>query len=264
MSANSRPDDPTFGARSTTDGADDPPLVENGEIDEDAVKATAFDVFERWDRDRATDAVRARVRNVASVSGLVAVLGWLVDFDGFAGLVLDFWFVASLPIFAVAGAIYATLRDPTNARNVWWNDGAIVSLGLLSVAALSRSAERSNAGRVAYQFLLGDEDPGGDRGYDVPDAVDQDRVRELRRYLRYAMWGSLAVVVFDVANRVADRNIVAATVELLDDGAGGGGGPVFPSIPALPTDPLSIAGLVVLAVVVGSVVGLLVGLRREL
>lgn len=268
VSANSSPDDPAYGARSRSDDDEgERPLVENGELDEGAVKSAAFDLLDRWDRERATDAVTKRVRNVASVSGLVAVLGFFVEFDGLAGLVLDVWFLASLPVFAVAGAVYATLRDPKNARDVWWNDGAIVALGLVSLAALARSADRSPAGRVAYQVLLGDDAPGGDYGA-ASDVVDRDRVRELRRYLRYALWGSLAVVAFQLATgRYADE--IIALLAALGDGSGGdptggGGGLPLPSIPALPTDPVTIAGLVVLAVVVGSIIGLIVGLRREL
>jgi hypothetical protein len=255
------------------DGPQDGALTDDaGNVDENAVKTAAFSVIDRWERDRSLDAVRSRVGRVAGVSLAVAVFGAFVDVDGLAGLLLEFWWLASLPIATVAGAVYATLRDPHAARDIWWSEGALVTVGLVAIAALARAGTRNPYGRVAWQFLFDDDSPTGlDYGYDLAadvDAIDADRVRELRSYLQYAIWGSVVVAAGDVALRLYDGDGTGDVVALLESllgsttGGGGGGAPSMPAI--VPSTTLEWALAVALALVVGAIVGVFVAVRRDL
>jgi len=244
----------------------------DGSFDRERVVAVASSVFDRWERDRHLDVVRGRVRNLFVVSLAVLAATWLYDPSGLTGLVVQAWWLASLPLAAVTGTVYATLRNPTRARKIWWDDGTLVTLGLVLVAVLARAATTGPYGRVTWQLLFAENSPiGVDYGYDVDDGVDETRVAELRGYANWVVLGSAAVVLLDGAWWVLTRGGVDAVIALLagdapggGGGGGGGGLPSLPALPSVPTDPLSVLALVVAAVVVGTVVGLLVGVQRQL
>lgn len=250
----------------TTGGADDDDGLydESGGFDETAVKEAAFDVLERWNRHGSFDAVRRRIRWIAGAGIAVAVLGYLVDLGGVAGFVLQAWWLASLPVATVASALYVTLEDPAAARDAWWNERFLATFGLVCLAVLARVATRNPWGRVAWQLLFAEDSPVGvDYGYDAAavDAVDDHQVRRFRRYVSYALWGSVAVAVLDVALRLTDGDAVTILGGLLD----GGGGVDAPAMPAVvPSTPLEWALAVALALVVGAVVGVFVAIRRDL
>jgi hypothetical protein len=265
---------------SATDGASEDSTTlwtESGGLDEHAVKGEALPVLDRWTRDRTIDAVQRRARRLFYVSLLVTLLGVFTDPPGFTGLVLQAWWLASLPITAVTAGVYATVRDPTAGRDVWWESGLLATLGLVAIAALARLGTESAYGRVAWQLLFADDSPTGvDYGYATSDdAVDDAHVAELHRWVRFAVGGSLAVVALDLATSVYGREITAAVVAVLADlGAGGsgvgggggtGGGGGVPAIPDLvPTDPLAYAVLVAAVAVVGAILGFFVAVRRDL
>lgn len=244
----------------------------DGSFDRERVVDAASSVLDRWNRDRRVDAVRGRVRNRFVAFALVAVATWLFDPQGLAGFVFQVWWLASLPLAAVTGAIYVTLRNPDRIRDIWWDDGAIVTLGLVLIAMLARAATTGPAARVAWQLLFGEDSPTGvDYGYDVPDdGIDETRVAELRRYVDWAVYGSGVVVLLDLFVRFLARGGADALFALLaGDGGGTGGGaggglPGVPELPGVPTDPLSVIALLVAAVVVGAIVGVIVALQREL
>lgn len=260
-------------AETTGSAPDDGLFDESGGFDETAVKTAAYDVLERWNRHGSFDAITGRIRWLAGASIVVAVLGYLLDFGGIAGLVLQAWWLASLPVAVVASALYTTLTDPAAARDAWWNERFLATLGLVCLAVLARAATRNPWGRVAWQLLFAEDSPVGvDYGYDAAgvDAVDDDQVRRFRRYVSYALWGSAAVAVLDVALRLTDGDdatVLADLVGALLGGAsgGGGGGVDVPAMPAIvPSTPLEWALAVALALVVGAVVGVFVAIRRDL
>ncbi|NHN41225.1 hypothetical protein G9C85_06180 [Halorubellus sp. JP-L1] len=263
-------DDASDGDASDDDGSLTGP---DGSIDRDAVLAAAMPVLERWERERSLDAIRGRVRNVLVASALVLAVTYFFDPGGLTGLVFQVWTLASLPVAAASGAVYATLRDPTRAKEVWWDSGFAVALGLVVIAAVVRSSATSPYARVAWQLLFGEQSPTGmDYGYDVEGGVDDARVAEIREYARWAVLGTIGVVALDVGGRLlaADGGLTAL-LDLVSNpgtggvpGGGGAGGGGLPALPSVPTDPLSVVALVVAAVVVGSIVGLFVALRRDL
>jgi hypothetical protein len=246
----------------------------DGSFDRERVVTAASSVFDRWERDRHLDVVRGRVRNLFAVSLAVLAATWVFDPTGLTGLLFQAWWLASLPLAAVTGTVYVTLRNPKRARQIWWEDGTLVTLGLVLVAVLARAATAGPYGRVAWQLLFAENSPVGvDYGYDVDDGIDENRVAEIRGYANWIVLGSGAVVLVDVAWWVLSRGGLDAILSVLagdgpgggtGSGAGGGGLPSLPALPSAPTDPLSVIALVVAAAVVGTVVGLLVGVQRQL
>jgi hypothetical protein len=243
----------------------------DGSFDRERVVEVASSVFDRWERDRHLDVVRSRVRNVLVASLAVLAVTWLYDPGGFTGLLFGAWWLASLPLAAITGTMYVTLRDPKRAKQIWWDDGTLVTLGLVLVAALARAATTGPYGRVGWQLLFAENSPVGvDYGYDVDDGIDETRVAELRGYANWIVLGSGAIVLLDVAWWVLARGGIDAIAAVLggdgpaSGGAAGGGLPSLPALPGVPTDPLSVLALLVAAVLGGTVVGLLVGVRREL
>ncbi|WP_323675661.1 hypothetical protein [Halorubellus sp. PRR65] len=254
-----------------TDGedGDDSLTGPDGSFDRERVVAIASAVLERWERDDHLDAVRGRVRNLFVAFALLATATWLFEPRGLSGFVFQTWWLASLPLAGLTGTVYVTLRNPNRVREIWWDDGALVTLGLIVVAILAKAATSGPAARVAWQLLFAEDSPTGvDYGYDAAaDGIDGARVAEIRGYVNWAILGSVALVALDVVGRVLSRGGLDAVLDLLagtDAGGGGGGVPSVPALPGVPTDPLSVLALLVGAVVVGAVVGVVVALRREL
>ncbi|WP_227133707.1 hypothetical protein [Halorubellus salinus] len=258
----------------SAEGEDWSLTTQNGSLDRERVVAVASSVIERWERSRHLEVVRGRVRNLFAAFALVAVATWLFEPRGLSGFVFQMWWLASLPLAGVTGTVYVTLRNPNRVREIWWDDGALVTLGLVVVAVLAKAATSGPVARVAWQFLFAEDSPTSvDYGYDaVGDGIDGSRVAEIREYVNWAILGSVGIVLFDFLGRVLSRGGLDAVLDLLAGGTGTGGGtggggggvPSLPALPAVPTDPLSVVGLLVAALVVGAVVGVVVALRREL
>lgn len=259
------------GSGDDADASSRPSLTQSdGSFDRDAVRDVAGPIFDRWERDRHLDAARGRVQRVFGAAVVVLAVTWLFEPDGLAGFVLQLWSFASLPIAAVTGALLATLRNPTRSKEIWWDDGALLTLGFVLVAWLSRVAVSSPVGRVAWQLLFAESSPTGRQyGYDVPDDIDEARVAELRGYVTYLVAGSIAVVALDWGTRLLGDGGLQAVVDLLTGAGGGIGGgsggglPGLPSTPAIPTDPVSVVALLAAALVVGSVLGIAIAIGRE-
>jgi hypothetical protein len=242
----------------------------DGSFDRERVVEVASSVFDRWDRDRHLDAVRGRTRNLFVASLVVLAVTWLYDPGGLTGLLFSAWWLASLPLVGITGTVYVTLRNPKRAKQLWWGDDTLVTVGLVVVAVLAKAATSGPYGRVAWQLLFAENSPiGVDYGYDVDDAIDENRVAEIRGYANWIVLGSGAVVLLDVARSVlssggVDGILSALAGDASGGGAGGGGLPSLPVLPSVPTDPLSVVALLVAAVLVGTLVGLLVGVQRDL
>lgn len=241
-------------------------LTESGSLDERAVKDAALPVLNRWTRDRTIDGVQKRVRRLFYASALVTLVGAVTDPPGLTGFVLQAWWLASLPITAVTAGVYATVRDPSAARDVWWERGLLATVGLVATAVLVRAGTTSAAGRVAWQLLFADDSPTGvDYGYaSGDDDVDDAQVQDLHRWVRFLVGGSLAVVLVDGATSVWGREITAVVLALLADQGASGGGDAPAVIDLVPTDPLAYALLVAAVAVVGAIVGFFVAVRRDL
>lgn len=255
-----------------SDLEDDSLTDATGSFDRERVVAVASSVLERWERSDHLDAVRGRVRTLFVAFAVLLAATWVFEPRGLTGFVFQLWWLASLPLVALTGTVYVTLRNPTRAREIWWDDGTLVTLGLVAVAVLAKAATSGPAARVAWQLLFAEDSPTGvDYGYDaVGDGIDDARVAEIRGYVNWAVLGSIALVLVDVVGRTLSRGGLDAIFDLLAGGGGGSGGggggglPALPGLPAVPTDPLSVVALVAAAVLVGAVVGVLVALRREL
>jgi hypothetical protein len=255
----------------TAEGEDDSLTGPDGSFDRERVVTVASSVIERWESSRHLEVVRGRVRNLFVAFALVAAATWLFEPRGLSGFVFQVWWLASLPLAGLTGTIYVTLRNPNRVRDIWWDDGALVTLGLVLVAMLAKAATSGPAARVAWQLLFAEDSPTGvDYGYDaVGDGIDDDRVAEIRQYVTWAIVGSVTIVLVDLVGRAFSRGGVDAVLDLLGGGTAGGGGgggglPSLPALPGVPTDPLSVVALLVAALVVGAVVGLVVALQREL
>ncbi|MFC6955440.1 hypothetical protein [Halorubellus litoreus] len=254
------------------EGEDDSLTGPDGSFDRERVVSVASSVIERWEQSRHLEVVRGRVRNLFVAFALVAAATWLFEPRGLSGFVFQVWWLASLPLAGLTGTVYVTLRNPNQVRDIWWDDGALVTLGLVVVAMLAKAATSGPAARVAWQLLFAEDSPTGvDYGYDaVGDGIDDARVAEIREYVNWAILGSVGIVLVDFLGRALSRGGVDAVLDLLAGGTGGGGGggggglPSVPTLPGVPTDPLSVVALLVAAVVVGAVVGVIVALQREL
>jgi hypothetical protein len=257
--------------RREADGrADDGGLTDaNGNVDQDAVKDAALPVLERWSRERTIDRVRRRLGWIAAASAFVVLLGLVTEPPGLTGLLLQVWTLASVPIGAIAAALYATVRNPRQARDVWWDSGLLVTVGLISMAVLAQSGQRSAYGRAAWQLLFGDDSPSGvDYGFtsDADDDVDLERVAVFRKRVRTLVGASLLVAGLETTGRLYGDEIVAVVVALATgDGVEGGGSTPLPTVPFIdPSNPVEYLVLVLAAAVVGVVVGFFVAIRRDL
>jgi len=173
------------------------PLVDNqGNLRRSAVQETARPILDRWGQGAAFTRVRSRLQRLLSAGLLVIAIQLLFDPGGLTGFLLTLWFLLSLPVVVVTAAVLVTLRDPTRAADVWWDSGMIATAGLVAVSGLARFGRRTAVGRVGWQLLFGEDGPEGE-GVVEDSAIDLGTVTRIRRYVRYVILGSAALVVAD-------------------------------------------------------------------
>lgn len=240
----------------------------SGSFDQDAVKDVALPVLDRWTSERTIGDVRRRLRWILVASALVVVLGLVYEPPGLTGFLLQIWTLASVPIAALSGAVYATVRNPKQARSVWWDSGLLVTVGLIAIAALAQSGQRSAYGRAAWQLLFGDDSPTGvDYRFDrADDTVDLSSVAEIRRQARNVIAISLLIAGLDtIARRFGDELVAIVVAVISGDPVSAPGADPLPAIPFLtPSNPLEYVLLVLATAIVGVVIGFFVALRRDL
>lgn len=211
----------------------------DGSLDPDRVRAAAAPALQRW-RGTALHRVQRRLRGLFGASVVVLAIRLVLDPGGLTGALIAIWSLLALPVAVIAGAVLVLLRDPANAPSVWWDRAPIATLGVLSVAGVSRARRKSAVGRVAYELLF--DDDGSDDGYTFETeetTVDLSVVARIRRYVWYAIVGSAGLIVLDQATR---SSALPAVVEGL-----------------IGSDPgtTAWAGLGVGAVVLGAVLGVI-------
>jgi len=173
------------------------PLVDDQDnLRRSAVQGTAEPILDRWGRGTAFARVRSRLGRLLSAGLVVIAIQLLFDPGGLTGLLLTLWFLLSVPVVAVAAAVLVTIRDPSRAADVWWDSGMIATAGLVAVSGLARFGRRTAVGRVAWQLLFGEDGPDGEAVIE-DSAIDLGTVTRIRRYVRYVILGSAALVVAD-------------------------------------------------------------------
>ena len=174
-----------------------------GDLDRERVQREARPVLDRWQSGVALSEVRRRLQGVISAGLVVVAVQFLLDPGGLAGLLITLWFLLSLPVVAVAACILVLLKDPGGAPEMWWENGAVATAGLVSLAGITRFARLTPAGRVAWQFLFGGDHPAEEEyrfGTD-DEEIDLSAVARIRRYVWYAIVGSAGIVLAETAIR---------------------------------------------------------------
>jgi hypothetical protein len=211
-----------------------------GNLDRERVQREAKPVLDRWQSGVDLFNVRRRLQGVISAGLVVAAVQFLLDPGGLAGLLITLWFLLSLPVVAVAACVLVLLKDPESAPEMWWENGAVATAGLVSLAGIARFARLTPAGRVAWQFLFGGEHPAEEEyrfGTD-DEEIDLSAVARLRRYVWYAIVGSAGLVLAETAIR--------------NDVFGAG---VFDGLLGIDPGPVAWLGLFVVLGVLGVLVG---------
>lgn len=226
----------------TSDGSDTL-FDDEGSPRKTGIRETALPVIRRWERDGTIESVRSRVRSLFGAGLLVVAIQLFLDPGGLTGMLISLWFLLSLPVVAVASLLLLTLRQPRRAREVWWEDGPLVTLGLVMLATLVRSGRTSPTGRAVWQLAFDEDGPDDDsRLFGAESTVDVSGVSRLRRYLLYAILGSVAVILLE---STLLRGGVAAV-----------------SVPVSVTGPVEWAALFAAALVVGSILGFFLKVTR--
>lgn len=163
------------------------------------VRGAATPALDQWGHGTALSAVRGRLRAIFGTSLLVVGVTLALDPGGLTSLLLSVWVLLSLPIAAVTACLLALLRDPAGASDVWWENGTLATIGLLSIAALARGSQTGPVGRAAWQLLFGEDPPvESDYRFETDESeVDLRAVARIRRYVRYAVLGSVALIVVE-------------------------------------------------------------------
>lgn len=187
-------------------GTDDPQrqsTTGDGSAWQQRIRGAATPALDQWGYGTALSAVRRRLRAIFGTSLLVVVVTLFFDPGGLTGLLLTVWVLLSLPIAAVTACLLVLLRDPAGAREVWWENGTLATVGLLSIAALARGSQTGPAGRAAWQLLFGSDPPvESDYRFETDESdVDLRAVARIRRYVRYAVVGSVALIVAEAVVR---------------------------------------------------------------
>lgn len=177
------------------DGAG-PLLDSQDNLRRSAVQRTAEPILERWSWGTAASRVGSRLRRLLGTGLFLIAVYLLFDPGGLTGVILTLWFLLSVPVVVLTAALLVTLRNPKRAADVWWDKGMIGTVGLVALSGVARAGRRSAGGRVAWQLLF-DED--GPEGEDLVEesAIDREAVRRIRRYVRYVIIGSAALVIVD-------------------------------------------------------------------
>ena len=163
------------------------------------VQTEAAPVLQRWQSGRELSAVRRRLGGIFGAGLVVIVIQFLFDPGGVTGSLLSLWFLLSLPVAAIAASLLVLLEDPANAQELWWENGAVATAGLVLLAGFTRNARRTALGRRAWQLFFGTDGPPAEE-YEFGtenSEIDLSVVAKFRRYVYYAIVGSVAVVVLD-------------------------------------------------------------------
>lgn len=182
----------------------------------------ATPALEQWGYGTALSGVRRRLRGLLGTSLVVVLIQLFFDPGGVTGVLLLVWFLLALPVAAIAACVLVLLRDPANAPNVWWDQGALATVGLVSVATLAKAGQSGPIGRVGWQLLFGGDPPvQSDYRFETDDAeVDLRSVARIRRYVWYAIVGSVAVALLEqVLRRGALESLVFGDLLGVDPGA---------------------------------------------
>lgn len=170
-----------------------------GEPRRGAVHEEAVPIVSRWERDGTLEAVRGRLRGLLGGGLSIVAIQVFLDPGGLTGLLVFLWFLLAVPVVALAACLLVTLRHPGQARDVWWEDGTMATVGLIALAGLGRAGRASPAGRAVWQLLFGDDGPDEADYHVGTDGAEMDlsAVARLRRYVRYAILASAALILFE-------------------------------------------------------------------
>jgi hypothetical protein len=239
----SRPSsDASRGDDRTQPGFSHDPNVQRRDIVDAATPA-----LEQWGYGTGLSAVRRRLRGLLGASLVVVLVQLFLSPGGVTGLLITLWFLLALPVAAVAGCILILLKDPTNAPNVWWDEGALATVGLVSLATLAKAGQSGPLGRAAWQLLFGGGPPTqSDYRFETDETeVDLGAVARIRRYVWFAIVGSVVVALFEqVVRREAFESVLFGDLLGVDPG------------------PAEWSLLVVAATVVGVALGFFVAVSR--
>lgn len=182
----------------------------------------ATPALEKWGYGTELSIVRRRLRGVLGTSLVVILIQLFLSPGGLTGSLITIWFLLALPVAAVAACVLVLLRDPTNAPNVWWDNGTLATLGLISVAIMTKFGRTGPVGRAAWQLLFGGDPPlQSDYRFETDDTeVDLRKVARIRRYVWYAIVGSAAIIVVEqvLRNEVLESLVFGELLEV-DPGA---------------------------------------------
>lgn len=170
----------------------------DGTLDQQRVHEMADPLLDRWRSGAELAAVRRRLQSVLGAGLLIIAIRFLLSPGGLTGTLIALWFLLSIPVVTVAGCLLVLLREPSNARSVWWDNSVPATVGLLSLVGLVRFGAASPVGRALWEVLIGDEHPDAQRyEFGEEETVDLSAVKKIRRYIWYAVVGSAAIVVIE-------------------------------------------------------------------
>ncbi|PSQ36617.1 hypothetical protein BRD08_04565 [Halobacteriales archaeon SW_10_66_29] len=119
----------------------------------------ATPALEQWGYGTELSMVRRRLRGLLGASLVVITIQLFLSPGGITGLLITLWFLLALPVAAVAACVLVLLKDPANAPNVWWDNGTLATVGLISVATMAKVGQSGPIGRAVWQLLFGSDPP---------------------------------------------------------------------------------------------------------
>lgn len=171
---------------------------EDGTLDQQRVHEIADPLLDRWRSGAELVGVRRRLQSVFGAGLLIIAIQLLLSPGGITGSLIALWFLLSIPVVTVAGCLLVLLREPSNARSVWWDNSVPATVGLLSLAGLVRFGAASPVGRALWELVIGDEHPDANSyEFGEEETVDLGAVRRIRRYIWYAVVGSAAIMLIE-------------------------------------------------------------------
>lgn len=203
------------------------------------IQSEAAPVLNRWQSGDELLAIRRRLRRLFGAGLFVILVQLALDPGGITGALISLWFLLSLPVAAMAACILVLLKDPRSAPEMWWNNGTLATVGLVTLAGFTRVGRRTPLGRAAWRLVFGtDRPPFDDYEFGTADSnIDLSAVAKFRRYVYYAILGSVGIILVDQAVR--------------QDGFGGGVEGTFGVELGLAGWLATYVGLLVLGVIVG-------------
>ena len=163
------------------------------------IQAEAAPVLNRWQSGDELLPIRRRLRRLFGAGLFVILVQIALDPGGITGALISLWFLLSLPVAAIAACLLVLLKDPGNAPEMWWENGKLATAGLLALAGFTRVGRRTPLGRAAWQLVFGtDRPPADDYEFGRADSdIDLSAVAQFRRYVYYAIVGSVGIIVLD-------------------------------------------------------------------